>query len=96
MGSAYVEHPSSENGLRARGSDLLMNGDSTSDYQKQPVQGNDPTKPWIVQKFGGTSVGKAPDVIAGQIVKQWLETHRVVAVFSARSGESKLAGTTNR
>ena len=96
MGSVYVEHPSLENGLKARDSDLLMNGDLTPNYQKQPSQGNDPTKPWIVQKFGGTSVGKAPDVIAGQIIKQWLETHQVVAVFSARSGESKLAGTTNR
>ena len=57
---------------------------------------NNPFKPYVVQKFGGTSVGKFPEVIAKDIVSQWLEDHRVAVVCSARSSSSKLEGTTNR
>ena len=72
------------------------------DSESRPVKpidrpcllGNDAAKPWVVQKFGGTSVGKAPDVIAGQIIRQSLETYRVIAVFSASSSATKNAGTT--
>lgn len=58
---------------------------------------NNPSKPWVVQKFGGTSVGKVPEVIAEQIIRQWLDNDkRVVVVCSARSSDTKSAGTTNR
>jgi hypothetical protein len=33
------------------------------------IQGNPPGAPWIVQKFGGTSLGKFADQIAVEIVK---------------------------
>ena len=57
---------------------------------------NDSSRPWVVQKFGGTSVGKAPTVIAEGIVCQWLRGHQVALVCSARSTESKREGTTQR
>ncbi len=76
---------------------------------------NDNSKPWIVQKFGGTSVGKFADQIAGNVVR-WAQTfeismylteigvllrsslrdNRIAVVCSARSGSTKLEGTTNR
>ncbi|CAI2168888.1 15966_t:CDS:2 [Funneliformis geosporum] len=52
--------------------------------------------PWIVQKFGGTSIGKYLENIANDIVKPYLEVRRVALVCSARSGETKAKGTTNR
>lgn len=30
---------------------------------------NDPNLPWVVQKFGGTSVGKFLENIADQVIK---------------------------
>lgn len=76
---------------------------------------NNSFKPWIVQKFGGTSVGKFADQIAGHVVR-WAQTlgtrlyrtdtgvrlrsslrdNRIAVVCSARSGSTKLEGTTNR
>ncbi|KAF9916214.1 Aspartokinase [Lobosporangium transversale] len=53
-------------------------------------------KPWLVQKFGGTSIGKFIENITGTIVQSYLPTNRVVVVCSARSSESKSLGTTNR
>ncbi|KAG6038328.1 hypothetical protein E4U41_004321 [Claviceps citrina] len=53
-------------------------------------------KGWVVQKFGGTSVGKFPDKIARDIVKSSLLKHRVVVVCSARSTGKKAEGTTSR
>ncbi|KAI9242326.1 MAG: Aspartate/glutamate/uridylate kinase [Podila humilis] len=53
-------------------------------------------RPWIVQKFGGTSIGKFMDTITGTIVQSYLPTNRVAVVCSARSSESKSLGTTNR
>ncbi|PKY26434.1 aspartate kinase [Rhizophagus irregularis] len=52
--------------------------------------------PWIVQKFGGTSVGKFLENITDTIVRSHLEKHRVALVCSARSGNTKTEGTTNR
>ena len=44
-------------------SNLLVNG-------KVPdLLSNDPSKPWVIQKFGGTSVGKFAEEIAEQVVK---------------------------
>ncbi|KAG0001587.1 Aspartokinase [Entomortierella chlamydospora] len=53
-------------------------------------------KQWIVQKFGGTSIGKFVETITGTIVQSYLPTNRVAVVCSARSSESKSLGTTNR
>lgn len=50
---------------------------------------------WIVQKYGGTSVGKFLDTITGSIVPEYLETYNVAIVCSARSGVSKSEGTTS-
>ncbi|ORX48022.1 aspartate kinase [Hesseltinella vesiculosa] len=57
---------------------------------------NQPGLPWVVQKFGGTSVGKFLDNIANQVVKPYVKQNRLVVVCSARSGDSKQNGTTNR
>ncbi|KAL7625667.1 hypothetical protein AAE478_004888 [Parahypoxylon ruwenzoriense] len=51
---------------------------------------------WIVQKFGGTSVGKFPDVIAEDIVRRYLSSNKIVVVCSARSSGKKVTGTTSR
>ncbi|KAL7949174.1 Aspartate/glutamate/uridylate kinase [Trichoderma barbatum] len=51
---------------------------------------------WVVQKFGGTSVGKFPDKIARDIVRASLSHNRVVVVCSARSTGKKAEGTTSR
>ncbi|EMR63548.1 putative aspartate kinase protein [Eutypa lata UCREL1] len=51
---------------------------------------------WIVQKFGGTSVGKFPDNIAEDIVRANLSSNKIVVVCSARSSGKKVTGTTSR
>ncbi|RFU33694.1 hypothetical protein B7463_g2614, partial [Scytalidium lignicola] len=59
--------------------------------QTSPLNGsvalkkNDPGLDWVVQKFGGTSVGNAS-----------LQDNRVVVVCSARSTGKKVEGTTSR
>ncbi|KAI0701996.1 aspartate kinase [Cytidiella melzeri] len=55
----------------------------------------DPEAKWLVQKFGGTSVGKFAVKIAEDIVAQYLDQHKVAIVCSARSGSTKALGTTN-
>ncbi|KAI9250208.1 Aspartate/glutamate/uridylate kinase [Phascolomyces articulosus] len=62
----------------------------------QQLRQNPSDLPWVVQKYGGTSVGKFLDTIASDIVPSYLETNRVVIVCSARSGETKEKGTTNQ
>ena len=56
---------------------------------------NDSKKDWIIQKFGGTSIGRALDSIVDEIVPQYLPSSNLVLVCSARSGTSKSTGTTN-
>lgn len=51
-------------------------------------------RPWIVQKFGGTSVGKFPLKIAKEIVQVYEKKNRCVVVCSARSNNIKAQGTT--
>ncbi|KAL7773000.1 hypothetical protein CFE70_002964 [Pyrenophora teres f. teres 0-1] len=51
---------------------------------------------WIVQKFGGTSLGKFTATIAEDIVLRSLKEQRVAVVCSARSTKTKSEGTTNR
>ncbi|QPG77106.1 hypothetical protein FOA43_004509 [Brettanomyces nanus] len=55
-----------------------------------------PTTGWIVQKFGGTSVGKFPEAICDEIVGPHLESNKVAIVCSARSSKTKSEGTTSR
>ncbi|KAF7728360.1 Aspartokinase [Apophysomyces ossiformis] len=65
-------------------------------HPKVKLRTNREGQPWVVQKYGGTSVGKLLDDIASTIVPSFMDTHRVAVVCSARSGESKKTGTTNR
>lgn len=53
---------------------------------------------WIVQKFGGTSVGKFPVDIVDDIVKFYTneQNNNVAVVCSARSSYTKAEGTTSR
>ena len=53
---------------------------------------------WIVQKFGGTSVGKFPIEIVQGIIKYYVESidKSVAVVCSARSAGTKAEGTTSR
>ncbi|OJD19183.1 hypothetical protein ACJ73_08660 [Blastomyces percursus] len=51
---------------------------------------------WVVQKFGGTSVGKFAVDIVDRVIYPSTLTHRVAVVCSARSSSSKADGTTNR
>ncbi|KAJ6261249.1 Aspartokinase [Drechslerella dactyloides] len=60
------------------------------------LKGNQTPAGWIIQKFGGTSVGKFPDKIAEDIVKVYIEQNKVAIVCSARSTDTKAEGTTNR
>ncbi|CAG8555981.1 18182_t:CDS:2 [Racocetra fulgida] len=57
---------------------------------------NQEALPWVVLKFGGTSIGKFLDSIASTIVKSHLEKYQVALVCSARSGDTKSKGTTNK
>ncbi|KAF2744425.1 aspartate kinase [Sporormia fimetaria CBS 119925] len=50
---------------------------------------------WIVQKFGGTAVGKYAENIC-EVVKTGLNGNRTAIVCSARSNNTKVEGTTNR
>ncbi|KAK9316524.1 Aspartate/glutamate/uridylate kinase [Lipomyces starkeyi] len=51
---------------------------------------------WLIQKFGGTSVGKLPLEIVDNIVRAYLKDYRVAVVCSARSTDTKAEGTTSR
>ncbi|KAF8970456.1 Aspartate/glutamate/uridylate kinase [Flammula alnicola] len=55
----------------------------------------DPDAKWLVQKFGGTSVGKFAVKIAEDVVSNYIDNHKVAIVCSARSGSTKALGTTN-
>ena len=52
-------------------------------------------RPWVVQKYGGTSVGKFLDAIVRDVTPSYLVSNRVVIVCSARSGRTKALGTTS-
>ncbi|KAK1922001.1 putative aspartate kinase [Papiliotrema laurentii] len=54
----------------------------------------DESTPWVVQKYGGTSVGKSLDSIC-RIVESYIPNSRVALVCSARSSHTKALGTTN-
>ncbi|KAI0471887.1 aspartate kinase [Xylariaceae sp. FL0804] len=59
------------------------------------AQGDATSQTWVVQKFGGTSVGKFPDKIAEDIVRAGLKSNRIAVVCSARSTGKKATGTTS-
>jgi aspartokinase len=52
-------------------------------------------KQWLVQKYGGTSIGKFLQNITGEIVPKYLEGYKVALVCSAISGIEKETGTTS-
>ncbi|KAL1886362.1 hypothetical protein Plec18167_000292 [Paecilomyces lecythidis] len=66
-----------------------------SDGVAPPTNGH-PESHWVVQKFGGTSVGKFAFNIVDQVIRPSLLEHKVAIVCSARSSSSKAEGTTNR
>ncbi|KAI9818512.1 MAG: Aspartokinase [Pycnora praestabilis] len=79
------------------GSATLTNGhDGTNGVSSLSKMRNANELGWVVQKFGGTSVGKFALDIAEDIVRVSLSDNRVAVVCSARSGYSKTEGTTNR
>ena len=54
------------------------------------------TRPIIVQKFGGTSIGTGERMLhVADIIQAGLRKHRVIVVVSAMSGTVKGEGTTN-
>ncbi|OLN97975.1 putative aspartokinase 1 [Colletotrichum chlorophyti] len=52
-------------------------------------------RPWLVQKYGGTSLGKLLDTICGKIIPSYLRQNNLVVVCSALSGSTKASGTTS-
>lgn len=52
-------------------------------------------KDWVVQKYGGTSIGKFPHEIANIICNE-LQRNRLAVVCSARSSGIKAEGTTTK
>ncbi|KAG1740515.1 Aspartate/glutamate/uridylate kinase [Suillus paluster] len=54
-----------------------------------------PDAKWLIQKYGGTSVGKFAVNIARDIVSSYIDQHKIAVVCSARSGSVKALGTTN-
>ncbi|KAJ3575079.1 hypothetical protein NPX13_g4151 [Xylaria arbuscula] len=60
------------------------------------IRNNSNAQGWIVQKFGGTSVGKFPSNIARDIVRANLASNKIAVVCSARSSGKKASGTTSR
>ncbi|KAI2630700.1 aspartate kinase [Hypoxylon sp. NC1633] len=53
------------------------------------------TKPWLVQKYGGTSLGKLLETICSNIIPQYAAGHNLIVVCSAFSGSLKASGTTS-
>ena len=51
--------------------------------------------PWLVQKFGGTSLGKMLDTICRKIIPSYSKTFNLAIVCSAFSGSTKANGTTS-
>ena len=52
-------------------------------------------KDWVVQKYGGTSIGKFPEEIVSIICNE-LKRNRLAVVCSARSSGIKAEGTTTK
>ena len=54
-----------------------------------------PDKDWVVQKYGGTSIGKFPGEVVN-IICDDLKRNRLAVVCSARSSGIKAEGTTTK
>ncbi|KAI9258255.1 Aspartate/glutamate/uridylate kinase [Sporodiniella umbellata] len=52
--------------------------------------------PWVVHKYGGTSIGKCLETIADIILPDAFQKHKVVIVCSAQSRDTKENGTTSQ
>ncbi|KAF9873373.1 aspartate kinase [Colletotrichum karsti] len=52
-------------------------------------------RPWLVQKYGGTSLGKLLESICSKIIPSYMQEHNLVVVCSALSGSTKSSGTTS-
>ncbi|KAG1741522.1 Aspartate/glutamate/uridylate kinase [Suillus paluster] len=75
---------------------VTLPSSSSSTHPLALLQNNtDQEAKWIVQKFGGTSVGKFAVNIARDIVSSYIDQHKIAVVCSARSGSAKALGTTN-
>ncbi len=75
----------------------MMNGSGFESRRRHTQEKDLPSGPnWVVQKFGGTSVGKFGAKIAEDIVIPGLKDQRLAIVCSARSTSSKSEGTTTR
>ncbi|KAG9231648.1 aspartate kinase-like protein [Amylocarpus encephaloides] len=75
----------------------LVNGHHhASTHRVSGRRKNDSGRGWVVQKFGGTSVGKFAVNIAEDIVRAGLSDNRIAVVCSARSTGKKVEGTTSR
>lgn len=76
--------------------DRLFSGSSV-DPVYDGVIAMDSESVWIVQKYGGTSVGKQLATISNVIAPSYLANKncRLAIVCSARSGKTKALGTTN-
>lgn len=53
------------------------------------------SKPWLVQKFGGTSIAKFLDTVVDSVVPHAMQEYNVAIVCSARSHSTKMQGTTS-
>ncbi|KAJ7643823.1 Aspartate/glutamate/uridylate kinase [Roridomyces roridus] len=79
----------------------LVQGGGPPQTSSQPYNLNlrqntlDPSARWLVQKFGGTSVGKYPVDIASIVARYMDADTKVAIVCSARSGSTKALGTTS-
>lgn len=61
-----------------------------------PVADRDHHPKWVIQKYGGTSIGKCLKNIPNYTLPTSLDAgYRVAIVCSARSGDTKSTGTTN-
>ncbi|KAI5815991.1 Aspartate/glutamate/uridylate kinase [Pyronema omphalodes] len=80
---------------RATSSDDVED-DCEAPEQSNTMRQNDSRGGWVIQKFGGTSVGKFPKQIAENIVGVHMQHHKIAIVCSARSTDTKAEGTTNR
>ncbi|TCD68371.1 Aspartokinase [Steccherinum ochraceum] len=83
--------PSPSSGLSSRSSSVSSIHTPPNLHQNSI----DPAAKWLVQKYGGTSVGKFAKKIAEDIIPNYLDQHKVAIVCSARSGSTKALGTTN-
>ncbi|KAJ0159324.1 putative aspartokinase [Colletotrichum tanaceti] len=57
--------------------------------------GDPDNRPWLVQKYGGTSLAKLLDPICSKIIPSHLRDYNLVVVCSALSGSAKASGTTS-